>query len=76
MRTYARTAGDGAAEALSVAQVAQRLGVHANTVRTLIHSGALPALRLGPARSRQLRVLARDLEDFIAAHRVSEGDDE
>jgi len=48
---------------LTVDQVATRLSCHANSVRTLLASGALPAVRLG----RHLRVAPSALEAFIAA---------
>jgi excisionase family DNA binding protein len=46
--------------------VADRLGVHPETVRRLIHSGRLQASREG----RVLRVAAESLETLLERHRV------
>jgi excisionase family DNA binding protein len=48
---------------LSISEVADSCGVSGSTVRRLIRSGRLPALRVGG----QIRVEARDLERFFAA---------
>jgi excisionase family DNA binding protein len=50
----------------SVREVADRLGVHPETIRRLIHDGRLEAIRVG----RVLRVEARSLEGFLARQRV------
>jgi excisionase family DNA binding protein len=42
---------------LSIEQVAQRLGVHARTVRRYVHEGRLKAVRIG----KQYRIAAEDL---------------
>ena len=49
---------------LSVAQVAEILGVSDRTVRTRIMSGELPTIRLN-ARGFALRIDPSDLEDYI-----------
>ena len=53
---------------VTVAHVAGELDVHPSTVRRLVGSGALPAVRLGtgPGRGQLVRVRAADLERFIA----------
>lgn len=53
---------------LGVAEVAERLGVHVVTVRKLIASGAMPAVRVG---SHILRVRATDLDAYIHAAAVT-----
>jgi excisionase family DNA binding protein len=50
----------------SVRQVADRFGVHPETVRRLIHEGRLDALRIG----RVLRVDGEAVEAFVAQQRV------
>jgi excisionase family DNA binding protein len=50
----------------SVRQVADRLGVHPETVRRLIHDGRLEAVRVG----RVLRVDGRAFAGFVAQQRV------
>jgi excisionase family DNA binding protein len=50
----------------SVREVADRLGVHPETIRRLIHDGRLEAIRVG----RVLRVEGRSLEGFLARQRV------
>ena len=50
----------------SVREVADRLGVHPETIRRLIHDGRLDAVRVG----RVLRVDADSLEGFLARMRV------
>jgi excisionase family DNA binding protein len=49
---------------LTVREVADRLGVHEQTVRRKIHSGVLPAVRLG-ARGTPLRIDADELERWL-----------
>jgi len=44
---------------LKVTEAAEFLSVHPNTVRKLIKSGKLPALRLGP---KTIRIRKSDLE--------------
>jgi excisionase family DNA binding protein len=46
--------------------VADRLGVHPETIRRLIHDGRLQAVRVG----RVLRVDAAEVDGFIARQRV------
>jgi excisionase family DNA binding protein len=50
----------------SVRQVADRLGVHPETVRRLIHDGRLDAVRVG----RVLRVEEASFAGFVARQRV------
>jgi excisionase family DNA binding protein len=50
----------------SVREVADRLGVHPETIRRLIHDGRLQAVRVG----RVLRVDAAEVDGFIARQRV------
>jgi excisionase family DNA binding protein len=50
----------------SVREVANRLGVHPETVRRLIHDGRLEAVRVG----RVLRVDAAAVDEFVARQRV------
>ena len=46
---------------LTLQKVAQRLGVHINTVRRYVGKGIIPAVKL----ERAWRVQEKDLEDFI-----------
>jgi excisionase family DNA binding protein len=50
----------------TVRQVADRLGVHPETIRRLIHDGRLDAVRIG----RVLRVGGASLDGFLARQRV------
>jgi excisionase family DNA binding protein len=50
----------------TVREVADRLGVHPETIRRLIHDGRLDAVRVG----RVLRVAGASLEGFLARQRV------
>jgi excisionase family DNA binding protein len=50
----------------SVREVADRLGVHPETIRRLIHDGRLEAVRVG----RALRVAPAALEGFLERQRV------
>ena len=50
----------------SVRQVADRLGVHPETVRRLIHDGRLEAVRVG----RVLRVDGQAFAGFVARQRI------
>ncbi|MFL5934762.1 MAG: helix-turn-helix domain-containing protein [Gaiellaceae bacterium] len=50
----------------SVREVADRLGVHPETIRRLIHDGRLEAIRVG----RVLRVEGHSLDGFLARQRV------
>lgn len=54
------------AQLYSVQDVAVQLGVHAETIRRLIHDGRLDAVRVG----RVLRVEGPALESFLARQRV------
>lgn len=53
-------------ELYSVREVAERLGVHPETIRRLIHEGRMDAVRVG----RVLRVARADVEAFIDRQRV------
>jgi excisionase family DNA binding protein len=55
------------AQLLTVREVADRLGVHEQTVRRKIHSGVLPAVRLG-GYGRVSRVRGRDALGRVPAH--------
>ncbi len=48
---------------LTVEEVARMLGVSGPTVRSWIHTGALPHVLLGPAK--RLRIRRRDLDRLI-----------
>jgi excisionase family DNA binding protein len=50
----------------SVREVAERLGVHPETIRRLIHDGRLEAVRVG----RVLRVHGGDFAGFVERQRV------
>jgi excisionase family DNA binding protein len=50
----------------SVREVADRLGVHPETIRRLIHDGRLEAVRVG----RVLRVDGASLAGFVERQRV------
>lgn len=52
---------------LSVREVADALKISAESVRTLIREGELPAVHIGP-RQKILRVHATDLRTYIEAH--------
>lgn len=56
-----------AAPLLNLGQTAQRLGIGESTVRKLVRSGALPAVKLG----RRLLFEPAALGEFIANHRTS-----
>jgi excisionase family DNA binding protein len=51
---------------LTIAEVAQTLRLHENTVRTFISRGEIPASRLG----KQYRVRASALADYVDARNV------
>jgi excisionase family DNA binding protein len=53
--------GAPARSLLTVAEVAHRLGVHEKTVRRFIHSGVLPAVKIG----RRVRVDEAELEAYV-----------
>ena len=64
-------------EWLTVDEVAERLKVHAETVRRWVRAGALAALDLG-SRSGGYRIKRADLDEFVArryraARREGEG---
>ncbi len=52
---------------LTTEDVLSYLRINARTVYRLIHTGDLPAVRVG----RQWRVRRRDLDRFVAAQRVA-----
>jgi excisionase family DNA binding protein len=56
-----------AARMLSVAEVAQIIGVSRKLIQQWIESGLLPAFQLGP-QTRVIRVREGDLETFIQRH--------
>lgn len=51
-------------ELYTVKEVAERLGVHEETVRRWIHRKELAAIRLGTSHKAHYRVHATDLADF------------
>ena len=53
---------------LSVRAVAERLAVNAKTVRRLVHTGSLPAIRIPGG---QLRVAQSDLDALLEAARIA-----
>lgn len=53
----------GQSELLRVREAAERLGVHANTIRRHVHDGHLQAVRLGPTGT--LRIRAEALDAFL-----------
>lgn len=52
---------------LGYEEAARRLGLRLPTLRTLVHRGQIPYIRLAP---RIVRFAPADLEAWIAAHRV------
>jgi excisionase family DNA binding protein len=64
--TIVVTAIESTRSLYSVREVADRLGVHPETIRRLIHDGRLDAIRVG----RVLRVDGAALEGFLARMRV------
>jgi excisionase family DNA binding protein len=63
------TVEESSTELYSVRQVADRLGVHPETIRRLIHDGRLDAVRIG----RVLRIDAGALSVYLARQRVKPG---
>ena len=55
---------------LTTEQVAHRLALSANTVRTLCDSGQLPHLRIGSGKKKEYRVDPADLDAYIEQARV------
>ena len=66
MQAAVEVPGTNGGRLYTVQEVANLLGVHAETVRRLIHSGGLPAVRVG----RVLRVEEEALERYLARQRV------
>lgn len=60
MPSHTRSA-EAATALWTVSQAARHLSLHPSTVRRLVASGALPALRLGP---RSIRIDAAAIEKF------------
>ena len=58
---------------LTVAEVADRLGLHHKTVRRLIHAGELPGIKLGRGIKSPLRVPADELSRWLYANPKKEG---
>ena len=56
---------------LSVAEVAQQLGVTDATVRRYVASGALPAVKLGDAKTSPLRIPRVSVENYLVGHMVT-----
>ena len=56
-------------EYLSVAQVAEVMGLHTNTIRKYIRTGIIPAIKLGEHRNSPFRVsrgaLERKMEEIL-----------
>jgi len=55
---------------LTIGEVAALLKVHPNTVRRLILTGRLPALRFG-GRGSAIRINTDDLDAFVTASRIT-----
>jgi len=58
--------GESAERLLKVAEVAQILNVHPNTVRGWNSAGLLPCYRIGPRRDRRFRL--GDIYDFLSTN--------
>jgi excisionase family DNA binding protein len=59
---------------LSIAETAAILDVSRKLISSWIHSGALPAIRLGPGQ-RLIRIRQKDLEAFIEAGKMTPDED-
>ena len=49
-------------DGLTIPQVAEQIGVDAQTVRNWVHTGKLPATRWGPEGAKIIRIDPADLE--------------
>ncbi len=58
----------GERQAISVSELARKLGVSRDTIRASIRRGELKVLRIG---KRGLRILIEDLEAYLAGRRVN-----
>jgi len=56
--------------ARSTAEVAEELGVSREKVRNWIKAGKLPAINIGTRTKPSFRILAEDLETFVAGLQV------
>ena len=54
--------------ATSVQAIARDYGIHVDSVRRLIHSGELRAIRVG---KRSFRILVADLEKFLKSRQTN-----
>lgn len=54
---------------LTMREVAETLGLSEATIRKLVRSQEIPALRIGPA-GKTVRIAAVDLEAYIQAHKT------
>jgi excisionase family DNA binding protein len=61
------------AKLFSPAEVAELLGLHRGSVYRKIHSGELPAIRLG--EDGPLRIRSDQLDEWLAANAVPRGDE-
>ena len=52
---------------LSIAEVAERLGVSTKTVRRRISEGAIPAVKVGPAVNSPIRVSEAAVERWLTS---------
>jgi excisionase family DNA binding protein len=52
---------------LRISEVAERLGVHDRTVRRLINTGEIAAVKLGHGKRSPIRVPADELEAWLYA---------
>lgn len=52
----------------STREIAERLGVHQNTVASWIDKGWLKARKMGPGRNSPHRVASEDLVEFLEEH--------
>lgn len=56
---------------LTTTQAAQRLGVGPSTVRRLCNNKLLDCYRIGATRPGHRRILAEDLDAFMAQHGIT-----
>ena len=57
---------------LTTRDVADYLGVSVDTVQRLVKTGALPAIKLGPAHNSRVRFQLDDIQGFVNRQRTTE----